>query len=149
VREAPWSQPFFVPVKPARLRSMSSSEVRLSGVGCIKEGHAGSPSEIREWMSGNICRCGAYTNIVTAVSRRRGAGRPVFPFTFTKATDERSALAPASGGARYIAGGITLIDLMRETCGLVHWCECPSWRHPWVSAAPRTGIELGGDLAGH
>ena len=40
----------------------------MSGVGCIKEGHAGSPEEIRDWMSGNICRCGAYTNIVTAVT---------------------------------------------------------------------------------
>jgi xanthine dehydrogenase YagT iron-sulfur-binding subunit len=40
----------------------------MSGVGCIKEGHTGSRSEIREWMSGNICRCGAYTNIVTAVA---------------------------------------------------------------------------------
>jgi xanthine dehydrogenase YagT iron-sulfur-binding subunit len=40
----------------------------MSGVGCIKEGHTGSPAEIREWMSGNICRCGAYTNIVTAVA---------------------------------------------------------------------------------
>jgi xanthine dehydrogenase YagT iron-sulfur-binding subunit len=40
----------------------------LSGIGCIKEGHSGSPAEIREWMSGNICRCGAYTNIVTAVA---------------------------------------------------------------------------------
>jgi xanthine dehydrogenase YagT iron-sulfur-binding subunit len=41
----------------------------ISGIGCIREGRAGSPEEIREWMSGNICRCGAYTNIVTAVSR--------------------------------------------------------------------------------
>ncbi|MET0701251.1 MAG: (2Fe-2S)-binding protein [Mycobacterium sp.] len=40
----------------------------LSGVGCINEGHTGSPAEIREWMSGNICRCGAYTNIVTAIA---------------------------------------------------------------------------------
>jgi xanthine dehydrogenase YagT iron-sulfur-binding subunit len=40
----------------------------MSGVGCISEGHTGSPAEIREWMSGNICRCGAYTNIVTAVA---------------------------------------------------------------------------------
>lgn len=40
----------------------------MSGVGCIKEGHTGSPAEIREWMSGNICRCGAYTNIVNAVA---------------------------------------------------------------------------------
>ena len=41
----------------------------MSGVGCIKEGHTGSPEEIREWMSGNICRCGAYTNIVAAVAQ--------------------------------------------------------------------------------
>jgi len=40
----------------------------ISGVGCINEGHTGSPAEIREWMSGNICRCGAYTNIVNAVA---------------------------------------------------------------------------------
>jgi xanthine dehydrogenase YagS FAD-binding subunit len=39
----------------------------------------------------------------------------VFPFTFSKATDEGSAFAAARSGARYIAGGTTLIDLMRET----------------------------------
>ncbi|MDX3311271.1 (2Fe-2S)-binding protein [Streptomyces sp. NPDC054884] len=41
----------------------------MSGVGCIKEGHTGSPEEIREFMSGNICRCGAYVNIVRAVEQ--------------------------------------------------------------------------------
>jgi xanthine dehydrogenase YagT iron-sulfur-binding subunit len=41
----------------------------VSGVGCIAEKHTGSPAEIREWMSGNICRCGAYTNIVTAIEQ--------------------------------------------------------------------------------
>lgn len=40
----------------------------MSGLGCISEGHTGSAAEIREWMSGNICRCGAYTNIVAAVA---------------------------------------------------------------------------------
>ncbi|HET6732704.1 (2Fe-2S)-binding protein [Mycobacterium sp.] len=40
----------------------------MSGIGCIREGHTGSAAEIREWMSGNICRCGAYTNIVKAVA---------------------------------------------------------------------------------
>lgn len=39
----------------------------LSAVGCIEEGHANSPDEIREYMSGNLCRCGAYPNIVAAV----------------------------------------------------------------------------------
>jgi xanthine dehydrogenase YagT iron-sulfur-binding subunit len=41
----------------------------MSGVGCIAEGHTASRAEIREWMSGNICRCGAYTNIVTAIAQ--------------------------------------------------------------------------------
>jgi xanthine dehydrogenase YagT iron-sulfur-binding subunit len=41
----------------------------MSGIGCIREGHASSPEEIREWMSGNICRCGAYPNIVNAIAR--------------------------------------------------------------------------------
>ncbi|WP_333736034.1 (2Fe-2S)-binding protein [Streptomyces sp. IBSBF 2806] len=41
----------------------------VSGVGCIKEGHTGSPEEIREWMSGNICRCGCYVKIVRAVEQ--------------------------------------------------------------------------------
>ncbi len=39
----------------------------MSGIACIKEGHAGSPKDIREYMSGNICRCGAYPNIVDAI----------------------------------------------------------------------------------
>ena len=39
----------------------------------------------------------------------------MFPFQFTKAPDEASALAAAASGARYIAGGTTLVDLMRET----------------------------------
>ncbi len=45
----------------------------MSGIACIREGHAGSDAEIREYMSGNICRCGAYPNIVAAV--RDCAGR--------------------------------------------------------------------------
>ena len=38
-----------------------------SAVACIKEGHANNDAEIREWMSGNLCRCGAYNGIVAAV----------------------------------------------------------------------------------
>jgi xanthine dehydrogenase YagT iron-sulfur-binding subunit len=40
----------------------------LSGVACIAEGHASSPDQIRSWMSGNICRCGAYPGIVEAIA---------------------------------------------------------------------------------
>jgi xanthine dehydrogenase YagT iron-sulfur-binding subunit len=39
----------------------------MSAVCCVKEGHANSADEIREFMSGNICRCGAYPNIVDAI----------------------------------------------------------------------------------
>ena len=39
----------------------------MSAVGCIQEGRTSSDAEIREFMSGNICRCGAYPNIVRAV----------------------------------------------------------------------------------
>ena len=39
----------------------------MAGVACIAEGHAGSAEEIREWMSGNLCRCGAYDHIVAAI----------------------------------------------------------------------------------
>jgi xanthine dehydrogenase YagT iron-sulfur-binding subunit len=39
----------------------------ISGVACIAEGHTGSNAEIREWMSGNICRCSAYPQIAAAI----------------------------------------------------------------------------------
>jgi xanthine dehydrogenase YagT iron-sulfur-binding subunit len=43
----------------------------MSGVACIREGHAGSDADIREYMSGNICRCAAYPNIVAAVKQAK------------------------------------------------------------------------------
>ncbi len=39
----------------------------LSAVACIAEGHAGDEATVREWMSGNICRCSAYPQITQAV----------------------------------------------------------------------------------
>jgi xanthine dehydrogenase YagT iron-sulfur-binding subunit len=46
----------------------------MSGVACIEEGHAnGSVEETREWMSGNLCRCSAYPNILAAVRQTSGA----------------------------------------------------------------------------
>jgi xanthine dehydrogenase YagT iron-sulfur-binding subunit len=41
----------------------------MSAVACIHEGHTHSDGEIREFMSGNICRCGAYPNIVQAIKQ--------------------------------------------------------------------------------
>lgn len=40
----------------------------MSAIACVNEGHATSDADIREYMSGNICRCGAYANIVKAVA---------------------------------------------------------------------------------
>ena len=48
----------------------------MSAASLIEEGHANEPTEIREWMSGNLCRCGAYDNIVAAIRDAAGeAGR--------------------------------------------------------------------------
>jgi xanthine dehydrogenase YagT iron-sulfur-binding subunit len=41
----------------------------MSAIACISEGHAESPEEIREYMSGNLCRCGAYAGIVAAIQQ--------------------------------------------------------------------------------
>lgn len=49
----------------------------MSAVACIREGHANSPDEIREYMSGNICRCGAYSNIVEAIMDVKKGGQKV------------------------------------------------------------------------
>ena len=49
----------------------------MSAVACVREGHAGSEAEIREYMSGNICRCGAYANIVAAIQDVKSGGKKV------------------------------------------------------------------------
>ncbi len=43
----------------------------MSGVACIQEGNANTDVEIREYMSGNLCRCAAYPNIVAAVRQAK------------------------------------------------------------------------------
>jgi xanthine dehydrogenase YagT iron-sulfur-binding subunit len=45
----------------------------MSAIGCVREGHASSDAEIREYMSGNLCRCAAYPNIVAAIREARTA----------------------------------------------------------------------------
>jgi xanthine dehydrogenase YagT iron-sulfur-binding subunit len=49
----------------------------MSAVACIREGHANSEHQIREYMSGNICRCGAYPNIVNAIQEVKQGGQAV------------------------------------------------------------------------
>jgi xanthine dehydrogenase YagT iron-sulfur-binding subunit len=74
---------------PARLHPMQAAFVAhdafqcgyctpgqiCSAVGLIDEGHAATAAEIRELMSGNLCRCGAYANIVEAIEEVMGAER--------------------------------------------------------------------------
>ena len=48
----------------------------LSAVACVGEGHAASDGDIREYMSGNLCRCGAYPKIVEAIKQARDHMRP-------------------------------------------------------------------------
>jgi len=44
----------------------------MSAIACVQEGHAGSADEVREYMSGNLCRCGAYVGIVAAIQSVAG-----------------------------------------------------------------------------
>jgi xanthine dehydrogenase YagT iron-sulfur-binding subunit len=43
----------------------------MSAIACVKEGHSGSAAEIREYMSGNLCRCAAYPHIVAAIQQAK------------------------------------------------------------------------------
>lgn len=65
----------------------------VSAVGLIREGRANSEEAIRDQMSGNLCRCGAYANIVAAVKQASG-----------QAFDTPSRIAPADENLRAAAG---------------------------------------------
>jgi xanthine dehydrogenase YagT iron-sulfur-binding subunit len=45
----------------------------MSAIACVREGHAKNAAEIREYMSGNLCRCAAYPNIVAAIQQAAAA----------------------------------------------------------------------------
>jgi xanthine dehydrogenase YagT iron-sulfur-binding subunit len=47
----------------------------VSAVACVHEGHTGSDADIREYMSGNLCRCAAYPNIVAAINQAKAVMR--------------------------------------------------------------------------
>ena len=48
----------------------------MSALGLVRENRAHTDDEVREHMSGNLCRCGAYPNIVRAIQRARAASAP-------------------------------------------------------------------------
>jgi xanthine dehydrogenase YagS FAD-binding subunit len=103
-----------------------------SAVGMLAEARAGHPShvtndlkindptgaieltddEIRERMSGNLCRCGAYVNIVAAI---RAVASSMNPFSYQRAVDASGAVAAVSGrpGAAFLGGGTNLVDHMK------------------------------------
>lgn len=49
----------------------------MSAVACIREGQANNEADIREYMSDNICRCGAYPNIVAAILDAKNSGQKI------------------------------------------------------------------------
>ena len=84
-----------------------------SAAGLIAEGKAKTADEIRELMSGNICRCGAYPNI-----RRgdpAGDGAAMINFQYSRASNVADAVRQMaeSPAAKFIAGGTNLVDLMK------------------------------------
>ena len=95
----------------------------MSAVALLKEPCGPDDEDVKEFMSGNICRCGAYPNIVAAIQNcaRKGQGQRMKIFNLTRANDTAQAIAAvaqaktAQQGAdiRFIAGGTTLVDLMK------------------------------------
>jgi len=49
----------------------------MSGIACIRDGRANNRDEIQRYMAGNICRCGAYQNIVAAIAQVKESGKTV------------------------------------------------------------------------
>lgn len=49
----------------------------MSAIACVNDGHASNAADIREWMSGNICRCAAYPHIVDAIEQARRETRGI------------------------------------------------------------------------
>src|SRR2546425_11762070 len=106
----------------------------LSAVAMIEEVKAGWPSaattdvgrpftladlsvaEIRERMSGNLCRCACYPNIVDAVAEAAARSLPMHPFALASATDAAAAIATHADDPElaFIAGGTDLIGLMKD-----------------------------------
>ena len=129
----------------------------MSAIGCVREGHADNDADIREYMSGNLCRCAAYPNIVAAINQAKGLMKESVTCSHSHSTMSRrlprAVQAAAHTDAAFLAGGTTLIDLMKldvmrpdvvidinrarrfrprqdrarpaTACGSARWCEWP------------------------
>jgi xanthine dehydrogenase YagS FAD-binding subunit len=93
----------------------------MSAIGLIQEAQAGTdPERIREGMSGNLCRCGAYAGITEAVLDAHNAidaadrKQILNRFEYVRPTTIAEAVAAAAEpGAAYLAAGTNLVDLMK------------------------------------
>ena len=87
----------------------------MSAVACVGEGHAGSDDEVREYMSGNFCRCAAYPKIVAAVRQAKhpNGGRLMQPFRLERPANQEMAIRLGAAGGSFLAGGTTMLDLMK------------------------------------
>ena len=106
-------------------------------------------AEIRERMSGNICRCAAYPNIVAAIRDVAEGGSPMRPFTYERATDARAAVAAASqAGAKFISGGTNLLDLMKlEIERPTHLVDISRLPLRDIEELPDGGLRIGAQAA--
>ena len=110
----------------------------MSAIALIAEGQAGDdPERIREGMSGNLCRCGAYAGITEAVldavsedCRNRSDALRMNNFDYIRPTTIAEAVAAASQpGAAYLAGGTNLLDLMKGASAVpARWSTSPGFR---------------------
>ena len=89
----------------------------VSAVACIQEGHATNAATVREWMSGNLCRCAGYPQITAAVldaAQRMRREALMNNFEYVRAGSLQEAIESARRGiAQYIAGGTELLNWMR------------------------------------
>jgi xanthine dehydrogenase iron-sulfur cluster and FAD-binding subunit A len=97
----------------------------MSAVACLRVRDGASDEEIREYMSGNLCRCAAYPNIrrgdqggsLRQPLRSRREQRLIRPFAFEKAGTVAGTVAAAVRAwrldAQFLAGGTTRVDLMK------------------------------------
>ena len=107
-------------------------------------------------MSGNICRCGAYPNIVAAVRAVAGSVR-MKAFNYERATATEGAIhAGAARGAKFLAGGTNLVDLMKYGRGVADdiWSISTISTLKEIVARPDGGVKVGAlvknsDLANH
>lgn len=132
--------------------SFVTADVRKSGPVDLTD------DEIRERMSGNICRCGAYPGIVAAVRQayRVGSGDSaanaelnggaMLPFEYRRVRDPESAITAIQSAptSKFLAGGTNLVDLMKQNVELpTHLVDINQLELAKIEALPDGGLRLG------